>query len=319
MRRLFVLTAILCSAVFGSAAAFAGNQEEADRIAKMLGDQFPQYNIEVAYQEGKVRLRGEVGSEAERDAVTQMVRQIPKVRSVQESFSIVSRPEQEPIIMTDQPVQEPIAVVNQPVQVPAAAARPMIADPNVRPVSALRADEPILMTQAAVSDQTYLSEAVTAPTIVENGNYAPSVVENGNYGGAMPMGTVIEGGTYTQGNAVQGSYGQQNYQTVTQGPADYMAPQGQSMTPGQSGQPNLPNYAWPTTGDYPNYSQVSYPKQYASGAFPYIGPFYPYPQVPLGWRKVTMEWHDGYWWLDFNDGSASGPFSPLFRQSNQYR
>ena len=28
---------------------------------------------------------------------------------------------------------------------------------------------------------------------------------------------------------------------------------------------------------------------------PYIGPFYPYPQVPLGWRKVQLEWDDsGY-------------------------
>ena len=33
----------------------------------------------------------------------------------------------------------------------------------------------------------------------------------------------------------------------------------------------------------------------------YIGPFYPYPQVPLGWRKVTLEWDDGWWFLDFKD------------------
>ena len=26
---------------------------------------------------------------------------------------------------------------------------------------------------------------------------------------------------------------------------------------------------------------------------------YPYPQVPLGWRKVTLEWDDGWWPLDF--------------------
>ncbi|MGI9517173.1 MAG: hypothetical protein ACR2NP_09015 [Pirellulaceae bacterium] len=28
-------------------------------------------------------------------------------------------------------------------------------------------------------------------------------------------------------------------------------------------------------------------------------PFYPYPQVPLGWRKATLEWDDGWWYLDF--------------------
>lgn len=64
---------------------------------------------------------------------------------------------------------------------------------------------------------------------------------------------------------------------------------------------NMPNYAWPSYAAYPNYAAVSYPKQYSASAWPYIGPFYPYPQVPLGWRKVTMEWKDGWWWLDFKD------------------
>ncbi len=64
-------------------------------------------------------------------------------------------------------------------------------------------------------------------------------------------------------------------------------------------QPNLPSYAWPSYAAYPNYAAVSYPKQYSPSAWPYIGPFYPYPQVPLGWRKVTLEWDDGLWYLDF--------------------
>ena len=64
-------------------------------------------------------------------------------------------------------------------------------------------------------------------------------------------------------------------------------------------QPNMPNYAWPSYAAYPNYSAVTYPKQYSASAWPYIGPFYPYPQVPLGWRKVALEWDDGLWYLDF--------------------
>ena len=67
------------------------------------------------------------------------------------------------------------------------------------------------------------------------------------------------------------------------------------------GAPNLPGYAWPGYAASPNYGAVSYPKQYSPSAWPYIGPFYPYPQVPLGWRKVTLEWDDGWWMLDFND------------------
>ncbi len=92
----------------------------------------------------------------------------------------------------------------------------------------------------------------------------------------------------------------------------------QGPMPGNYNNPNLPDYAWPSYAAYPNYAEVCYPKQYSPKAWPYIGPFYPYPQAPLGWRQVTLEWHDGWWWLDFDDGSPTGPFSPLFRQPVRY-
>ena len=63
--------------------------------------------------------------------------------------------------------------------------------------------------------------------------------------------------------------------------------------------PNLPNHSWPTYASYPNYAQVTYPKEYGASAWPYIGPFYPYPQVPMGWRQVQLEWDDGAWNLNF--------------------
>jgi hypothetical protein len=79
---------------------------------------------------------------------------------------------------------------------------------------------------------------------------------------------------------------------------------------GQSGAVNydnaqMPGYAWPSYASYPNYAAVSYPQQYSPSAWPYIGPFYPYPQVPLGWRKVCLEWDDGWWFLDFSDTGAN--------------
>jgi osmotically-inducible protein OsmY len=64
--------------------------------------------------------------------------------------------------------------------------------------------------------------------------------------------------------------------------------------------PNIPEYAWPTYSQYPNYAAVTYPSQYSASAWPYIGPFYPYPQVPLNWRKVQLEWSDGHWDLKFD-------------------
>lgn len=63
--------------------------------------------------------------------------------------------------------------------------------------------------------------------------------------------------------------------------------------------PNLPNYAWPTYAQYPNSAAVTYPKEYSASAWPYIGPFYPYPQVPLGWRSAQLDWKDGNWNLNF--------------------
>lgn len=64
--------------------------------------------------------------------------------------------------------------------------------------------------------------------------------------------------------------------------------------------PPLPPYAWPTYAPYNNFSRVGYPEAYPYNAFPFIGPYYPFPKVPLGWRKVTMEWEDGHWYLGRN-------------------
>jgi hypothetical protein len=84
----------------------------------------------------------------------------------------------------------------------------------------------------------------------------------------------------------------------------YSGAQG-GVAPVRYDQPCMPNYAWPSYAAYPNYAAVTYPRQYSPTAWPYIGPFYPYPQVPLGWRKVTLEWKDGWWFLDFKDEPAS--------------
>ncbi|HWB10872.1 MAG TPA: BON domain-containing protein [Pirellulales bacterium] len=77
------------------------------------------------------------------------------------------------------------------------------------------------------------------------------------------------------------------------------------VAPAYYDQPHMPNYAWPSYAAHPNYAGVTYPRQYSPTAWPYIGPFYPYPQVPLGWRKVTLEWDDGWWFLDFDDTNRS--------------
>ena len=66
---------------------------------------------------------------------------------------------------------------------------------------------------------------------------------------------------------------------------------------GEGAGPQLPPYAWPTYAPHNNLSRVAYPQAYPYNAFPFIGPFYPFPKVPPGWRKVVLEWEDGHWWL----------------------
>ncbi|MBC7964448.1 MAG: BON domain-containing protein [Fuerstia sp.] len=79
-----------------------------------------------------------------------------------------------------------------------------------------------------------------------------------------------------------------------------MMPSPMGYAPTSFNNPQLPGHAWPAYAQYPNSAAVCYPTQYSASAFPYIGPFYPYPQVPMGWREVSLEWDDGYWQLNFN-------------------
>ena len=87
------------------------------------------------------------------------------------------------------------------------------------------------------------------------------------------------------------------------GPGPMMGAPGGYPPPGPHqmyNRPNVPNHAWPAYAPYDNYAAVSYPSQYEASAWPYIGPFYPYPQVPAEWRSAQLVWDDGYWNLKFN-------------------
>ena len=71
-----------------------------------------------------------------------------------------------------------------------------------------------------------------------------------------------------------------------------------------------PNYAWPSYAPNHNFSAVGYPTAYPWQAWPNIGPPYPYPEVPLDWRAVTLRWDDGIWWLDFKKHYTRPFFTP---------
>lgn len=97
------------------------------------------------------------------------------------------------------------------------------------------------------------------------------------------------------GQAMPTSYGQPGM-----GMDPSMMPSPMGYAPTSFNNPQLPGHAWPAYAQYPNSAAVTYPTQHSASAFPYIGPFYPYPQVPMGWREVSLEWDDGYWQLNFN-------------------
>lgn len=64
--------------------------------------------------------------------------------------------------------------------------------------------------------------------------------------------------------------------------------------------PAVPPYAWPAYTPYNNYASMAYQTQYPSGAWPFVGPPYPYPMIPAGWRHVSLKWKGGYWFMRFH-------------------
>ncbi len=122
--------------------------------------------------------------------------------------------------------------------------------------------------------------------------------QGGGYAAGPAMGEEVVSGGMTGGSMVPSYDG-----PMPEGPAGNSGPL-------QASNPGMPNYAWPSYAPYPNASAVGYPTVYPWQAWPNIGPFYPYPEVPLDWRAVTLRWDDGIWWLDFRKHYTRPFFTP---------
>jgi hypothetical protein len=131
------------------------------------------------------------------------------------------------------------------------------------------------------------------------------------YGAGGPQGGPMYGGGGPQGGPMYGGGGP-GAMGNGMGPMDGPAPVGPAGAPGgtSAAVPNNPNYAWPSYAPYPNFSAVGYPTAYPWQAWPNIAPPYPYPEVPLDWRAVTLRWDDGIWWLDFKKNYTRPFFTP---------
>ena len=341
MRRFFVGMVVAAVAALVPMWAVAGNQEVAEQIAASLRDSglLHGYKIGVKYQEGTAWLRGQVASREQMNTALQLVYKTPGVTRVVNNLAVASeQAPAAPAASQPPPAAAPLQQVDgalaaeqhrRPVsremrgsqmQLPVAGSEPVVETP--KPIG--RADRVRTLFAPSPVPQvnvTALQEPTLAPPRAPAEDPEPPAPQPVAASHSTPVGqTVAPRGSrplpiaYVQAAPAAASAGApMPIAAAAPQPASHGAP----LPAGQGGvqydHPNLPNYAWPTYAAYPNYAALTYPKQYSPTAWPYIGPFYPYPQVPLGWRKVVLEWHDGWWNLNFDDGSSKGMLSGLFR------
>jgi hypothetical protein len=283
--------------------ATAGNQQVAEQIAAALRDsgQLHGYRIGVKYQDGTAWLKGQVATRDEMATAMQLAFNVPGVTRVVNQLTVRSEQPTEPPKDSGRSSVPPRPTDGPSTQTGRSATQPPpVADPMVE-TTQLEESTAAPVKQAANSrvEKTALEEPALAPHKTNMSVPAPSAKAPSPMPSAYPQPPL--------------PIARANGAAMSQAPM--AIPTG--AAPARYDQPNVPNYAWPSYAPYPNYAALTYPKQYSPTAWPYIGPFYPYPQVPLGWRKVTLEWHDGWWALDFDDGTAKGPFSGLFRPTKR--
>ncbi len=298
----------------------AYNQQVANKIAgKLRGAQLKGYNIQVEYQNGTATLTGQVTDSSQKRKANQIVRRISGVKRVKNRLVLLPQKQSRSVI------QQTAATEPAPFPTPAPAVsehqttstgnNQQVAEQIAGAVSSagfngfdieVRYRDGKAVLNGKVGSP---SQKARATAVVSRVPGVSQVVNN----------LVITGGPGVQQRRQRPQrqgYRQARFQSApvppqaggrpnsAMGQGGGRAPQmmghsGASLPHNVYNQPNLPEYAWPAYAAHNNYAQVNYPKQHSASAWPYIGPFYPYPQVPLGWRQVQLEWDDGYWNLNF--------------------
>jgi hypothetical protein len=303
MRRYVFSFALFATAVLGPPLALGNDQQIAQTIVERLQAQkqagnLKGFSLDLQVEEGEVWLTGRVSSDQQQSLALDIARRVPGVRQVVNDIT-----------------------VEQTAQAKPAASRNLFATFGNKVRQAVGQDDqqsgsaPI--GTGVEGGNAYYAGAATAPAPIPAPAIAGPLPQQ--YAGPMPQ--------QYAGPLPQHYYARPNvpmayapartiaHQNGDVGPADalgagpvhghpvpmHIPGSTLGMAPARYDHPNMPGYAWPSYASHPNYAAVTYPKQYSPTAWPYIGPFYPYPQVPLGWRKVTLEWDDGWWMLDFKD------------------
>lgn len=334
MRRLFVGMVVVVATALAPMWASAGNQEVAETIAANLrqSGQLHGYKIGVKFQDGTAWLRGQVASHEQMNTALRLVFQTPGVTRVVNNLTIVGDGATATAV-SNQPSAGPSPAAMPPAPSYASSARGLQQAAGAMAPEQFSRQRMTGTQMHAVGGQPDTMAASFSPAqpatvkaaTLEAAEAQPSVPPTGQPHLAPPKSATPTPAqpipiafTQQNGQAAEGAVSQPAGTPLPVGQPgtpipQYVTPPGPAMAPPRYDQPYMPNYAWPAYAAYPNYAALTYPKQYSPTAWPYIGPFYPYPQVPLGWRKVVLQWHDGWWHLDFDDGSAKGFFSGLFR------
>jgi osmotically-inducible protein OsmY len=300
---------------------------DALRAARLRGE-----NIEIEVLAGMCTLKGQIADSQQRDAATSIVAAVPGVESVDNQLVVTASSKAPRTLQRTSDVQRagfegsrdysvrpvsqetPAPQDNQETaqQIAGAIASAGLSGYDIE----VRCKDGIAGLKGEVgSPQEAMIAAKAAKSV-------PGVTQvlNGLTVNGQPVAAQSAASPYQQVPNVP----RQNYvpgQNAPQTPPGYPAmpagyPQANPAAHGQPvpaqtaghlihNRPNMPEYAWPSYAPYDNYAQVTYPAQYDASAWPYIGPFYPYPQVPAEWRSAELTWDDGYWQLKFHSRTGN--------------
>ena len=313
MRHYLLGAAMAVVAALTSPLAHADDEQTALQIARNLktSGQLRHYSVEVGYQDGVATIGGRVASDQQRAIALDIASRSANVSRVVDKLSIASnRANPAPIQRTTGDAQpadraniglarlknglKRVTSISKPGNVATPRQTQPRAQAGVAPANATTQTAAIARQHPTPEQLEYQRQWMMRQ---QRQQYMAMRQRQMVGMGASPVGYALAAPLAAPAALAQraGGLGQ---------PMPAMMPGGGGrVMPASYDRPNLPNYAWPAYAPYNNYSRVTYPKQYSPTAWPFIGPFYPYPQVPLGWRKVTLEWDDGWWRLKFRHHS----------------
>jgi hypothetical protein len=310
MRAVLFLGMLAATMLPATAGAAPTNAEKAaaKRISTHIqqSGQMRNYRIGVTYKEGVATLEGTVASTEQREKAIRLAREVKGVKKVQCKLQCPEEANSKAVDETTNAAKsEELSKGSEPQK---SESTPNI-EPEFGPVRPADNAMPAppqpqqQVRQASARQQAPMARRINRPMqrpramprrnmpLPQRRIADPSIRQTSAFGVQQA------GGPYAYGAAGVGMMGPQAM------PAGYV-PSGSARGVSYENA-QMPGYSWPSYAAYPNYAALSYPQQYSPTAWPYIGPFYPYPQVPLAWRKVCLEWDDGWWFLDFSAHNSS--------------